>query len=227
MYVPNYVPDPIEVPDNVTEASHRTRLGFVRRVYVLHLASLLGIVVIALIPWPPTPVGPVLVQFGLLLVALSLVRIRTRATRYDLIFSASLLPIFLVFLALLARAAEGAGFPLWGGVVGAAAATAYAMTCGRDFSFVGQFLLALIASSVVLAICALELGYSPASAAALLGFGAVYLFYLVYDSASLLARRRLGEELAAVVDLYRDVLNVFGYVVRVARHWRKHRIWAR
>jgi hypothetical protein len=47
----------------------------------------------------------------------------------------------------------------------------------------------------------------------------------VYDNASLLARRRLGEELGAVVDLYRDVLNVFGWVVRVLAHWRKHRIW--
>jgi FtsH-binding integral membrane protein len=96
-----------------------------------------------------------------------------------------------------------------------------------DFSFVGQFVLSLIASTVILAVAALALGIEPAKAGFLLGANAIYLFYLVYDSASLLARRRLGEEIAAVVDLYRDVFNVFGYLVRVARHWRKHRIWAR
>ncbi len=34
------------------------------------------------------------------------------------------------------------------------------------------------------------------------------------------------QSVAAVTDFYRDVFNVFGYVIRVARHWRKHRIWS-
>ena len=28
-----------------------------------------------------------------------------------------------------------------------------------------------------------------------------------------------------VTDLYRDVLNIFGYIPRVVQHWHKHRIW--
>ena len=58
-----------------------------------------------------------------------------------------------------------------------------------------------------------------------LSWNAIYLTFYVYDLASLLARRRIGEEWAAVVDLYRDVLNVFGWIVRVFAHWRKHKIW--
>jgi hypothetical protein len=49
--------------------------------------------------------------------------------------------------------------------------------------------------------------------------------YFAYDLASLMSRRRRGEEAAAVVDLYRDVFNVFGYVPRVIAHWHRHRIW--
>ena len=53
----------------------------------------------------------------------------------------------------------------------------------------------------------------------------MFVIYWVYDLASLLARRRQGEELAAVVDLYRDVFNFFGYAVRMIKHWQKHKIW--
>jgi FtsH-binding integral membrane protein len=54
----------------------------------------------------------------------------------------------------------------------------------------------------------------------------VYLSYLVYDLAALLTRRRLGEEVGAVLDLYRDVLNMFSYPIRVWKHWRTHKIWS-
>jgi hypothetical protein len=46
----------------------------------------------------------------------------------------------------------------------------------------------------------------------------------VYDLAALMSRRRQHETWAAVADLFRDVLNVFGYSYRVVRHWRRHRI---
>src|SRR5574338_693492 len=47
MYVPNYVPDPIEIPGNVTELPYRVRLGFIKRVAALHVASLMVVVGIA------------------------------------------------------------------------------------------------------------------------------------------------------------------------------------
>ena len=227
MYVPNYIPDPIEVPNNVTEQPYRTRLVFMRRVAVLHLLSLLLIGGISMLNLPQPPLGVVLVEVGVLVLTLSLIRISTRATKMDQILSLSLSPVLVISLAVAVRTMNASGWPIWGVSVGTVASVIYALSCGRDFSFVGQFFLSLVASSVVLAVVATTVGMSPHEAAFLLGANAVYLFYLVYDSASLLARRRLGEEAAAVLDLYRDIFNVFGYLVRVARHWRKHRIWAR
>jgi FtsH-binding integral membrane protein len=227
MYVPNYIPPPIEVPGNVAEAPYRVRLGFVRRVAVLQFLGLLIIGAASRMDLPAVPLEASLAELAVLLLLLCLVRIGTRATRYDLIVSASLLPILLLSISLIVRVLDRSGWPVWGVSVGSGCSVIYAFSCRRDFSFVGQFVLSLIASSVLLAVAAIVLGIEPGEAGFLLGVNAAYLFYLVYDSASLLARRRLGEEVAAVVDLYRDVFNVFGYLVRVARHWRKHRIWAR
>jgi hypothetical protein len=227
MYVPNYIPAPIEVPGNVTEEKYAVRLGFIRRVAIFHLASLAVVAALSLLDLPQLPLASALVELGALLLILSLVRIGTRATKKDLIVSSALLPILLVSLAVIVRTLHAMGWPIWGIAVGVSASVVYALSCGRDFSFVGQYVLSLIVSSVLLAWAAINMGMPPSKAAFLLGANAGYLFYVVYDSASLLARRRVGEEAAAVVDLYRDVFNVFGYFVRVARHWRKHRIWAR
>jgi FtsH-binding integral membrane protein len=227
MYVPNYIPPPIEVPGNVTEQSYSVRLGFVRRVAILHLASLAVIAALSLLELPKVPVEMAIAELGIVLLVLSFIRIGTRATKYDLMVSGSLLPVVLVSLAVIVRTLNQGEWPVWGVAAGAACAVIYAISCGRDFSFVGQYALSLIVSSVGLACAAISMGMPPSKAAFLLGANAGYLFYLVYDSASLLARRRLGEEVAAVVDLYRDIFNVFGYLARVARHWRKHRIWAR
>lgn len=227
MYVPNYVPSPIEVPHNVAEERHWVRLGFIRRVGILHFLSLLIIGGISTLRLPAVALLPGAVALGLLLLLFSIIRISMRATKHDQIFSLSLFPVLIVLLATIVRSLNASEWPVWGIAVGAASAVLYSFCCGRDFSFVGQFFLSLIASTVILAIVATSTAMSSHEAAILLGANAAYLFYLVYDSASLLARRRLGEEAAAVVDLYRDVFNVFGYAVRVARHWRKHRIWAR
>jgi FtsH-binding integral membrane protein len=227
MYVPNYIPPPIEVPNNVTEERYPQRLGFIRRVTVLHLLSLLIVGGLSMLDLPSIKLSASAVEIGSLLVVFSVVRITTRATKMDQIISLCLAPLLLVSLALLARTLNQSGWPVWGVVVGAASSVLYAFLCGRDFSFVGQFCLGLIVSSTALAVVATTFRMSTHQAAFLLGTNAAFLFYVVYDSASLLARRRLGEEAAAVVDLYRDVLNVFGYFVRVARHWRKHKIWAR
>ncbi len=227
MYVPNYIPAPIEVPGNLTQESYRARLGFVRRVAVLHFLSLIMIGGLSTIALPTLPFPVLAVSIGAVLLMLSMVRISMRATRMDQIFSLCLFPILVTLLATAFRTLDRSGWPVWGILVGAACSVLYALCCGRDFSFVGQFLMSVIASCVALAVVAISIGMDTHRAAFLLGANSSYLFYLVYDSASLLARRRLGEEAAAVIDLYRDVFNVFGYLVRVARHWRKHKIWAR
>jgi len=227
VYVPNYIPDPIEVPGNVTEEPYRVRLGFMRRVSLLHFLSLLAIFGVSTLSLPTPPLERVVMGIGATLLVLSLTRIAVRATKWDQVISVVLFPILAMLLAVAARTVDGMGWPVWGILVGAGCAAGYAVSCGRDFSFVGQFFLSLVASSIILAIVATDLGMNTHQAAFFLGVNCLYLFFLVYDSASLLARRRLGEEAAAIVDLYRDVFNLFGYLVRVARHWRQHKIWAR
>ena len=69
-----------------------------------------------------------------------------------------------------------------------------------------------------------EEGMSSQRSTQALLWNAVGLFYLVYDLASLLSRRKSDESWASVVDLYRDVFNFLGYFPRVMIHWNRHRI---
>jgi FtsH-binding integral membrane protein len=226
VYVPNYIPEPLEVPGNVTQEPYPRRLAFLRRVGALHLLSILVIAVIATLPVPDVEISMLGVWLAAALLGLSLLRIAIRGSRNEGLLSSAILPVVLGLAGVLIKQLWDVGIPAWSAGVGVAAAVAYAMLCGRDYSFVGQFMLALIASSVLLAGVIVALGMSREAGAIALGWNAVFLFYYVYDLASLQARRRLGEELGAVVDLYRDVLNVFGYVFRVIHHWHKHRIWS-
>ncbi|MER3496739.1 MAG: hypothetical protein C4321_05655, partial [Chloroflexota bacterium] len=69
------------------------------------------------------------------------------------------------------------------------AAGFYLALCGRDLSFLGMGLSALALSSAAL----LVWGTTPLG----LAINAAVLCYWVYDLASLLSRRRIGEEWAA------------------------------
>jgi FtsH-binding integral membrane protein len=224
MYVPNYVPDPIEIPGNVTEEPYRVRVAFIKRVAVLHFVSLLIVQGIAysapLLPahlswWP----------LAVMILGLAVLRVALRRGPREAGASTLLLLPLLVTVGVALQPTQARGFPLWTVLLGPGFGLIYALLCGRDFSFLGQYLLSLIASST--AIAALWVG-APGTvdgARYALLVNSLYLSYWVYDLASLLARRRTGEELAAVVDLYRDVLNFFGYFARCLGHWRKHRIW--
>jgi len=226
MYVPNYIPEPLEVPGNATEERYSARLAFIRRVEAWHAATVVLIAV--LVQWVVAPPRLIWAAAATLacLIALAIVRIAFRGRPFEARLSAAFLPVLLAVVALLAAALARAGIPVWSVTFGLAAALVYAYACGRDFSFVGQYFLALIASSVGIAAVVLSVGLSKGDAAWALGLNAGFLTYFVYDLASMLSRRRIGEEPAAIVDLYRDVLNVFGYFIRVIRHWRKHRIWS-
>lgn len=225
MYVHNYVPDPVEVPGNVTVEPYAERLAFIRRVTALHAVSVCAIAGVALSPITVLTPSHALAYVFLLLLSLCILRIVFRGTKTEAMVSLTLLPIVVVVFGMASASLLIAGFPVWSACIGLGCGLTYTMLCGRDFSFVGQFSLSLIASSAIVSIGAIVLSLDPMHAAKALAWNAGYLLFYVYDLASLLARRRKGEELAAVVDLYRDVLNVFGWMVRVLAHWRKHRIW--
>ncbi len=226
MYVPNYIPEPLEVPGNVTEQSYFVRLRFVRRVSLLHLGSLALIGLMQFLPWPDVGIPLPLLVLAFALVGLEVARIAMRRLAIEPKIAVAALPLVLVLCAWSARSLTAQHLPTWTLSAGPIAAIIYAAISGRDYSFVGCYLLSLISSTVGIAALSVVLRLSTPEAAWALGGNAAYLTYFVYDLASLQARRRLGEELAAVVDLYRDVFNIFGYVTRVIGHWKKHRIWA-
>ncbi len=225
MHVPNFVPDPIEIPGNVTERSYNVQLSFIRRLEVLFLLSLGGISAFYFGTLPEISLRAATTFVVGSIVLLSGIRLLMRRSEYEAVISISMLPAVLGGIALLCRALERADVPIHAPLVGIGCGAIYTFLCKRDFSFVGQFFLSLIASSILLSLAGLIQRQAPHQVALALAINAVVLGYTVYDRAKLMHRRRAGEELAAVADLYRDPLNVFGYLARCIAHWRRHRIW--
>jgi FtsH-binding integral membrane protein len=224
--VPNYIPDPLEVPGNVTELPYVARLAFIRRVSLLITASLTAIAAVSAAPLPRMGLLASLAILGAVLLALEIWRIATRGRQIEAKVSGLALPLVLVSLALAAKEVNAVGWPVWQVLVGSACILAYTMLCGRDYSFVGNFLLSLIFSSVLIAAICSSLRLDIQHSAFALATNALAMGYVLYDLASLMSRRRFDEHWAAVTDIYRDVFNFFGYLVRVLRHWRKHRLWS-
>lgn len=225
MIVPNYVPDPIEIPGNVADAPYRFRVQFIRRVTLIHLAMCMIVAGAATLPLPAVGLSVTVFLLATVLVLLDVWRIVARSGEREAQVSAWFLPVVLASATWVAAEATRNGYPAWALLPGVAAAGIYAVIAGRDFSFVGSFLLCWIGSSIAIAALVPQLGLSRRDANWALAANTVYLFYFQYDLSSILSRRRQGEEWAAVVDLYRDVFNIFGYLVRCVRHWKKHRIW--
>lgn len=225
MYVPPYVPQQIEIPGNVATERYLVRLGFIKRVVALHTVSVAIVLGLSYLPRKLD----LFQSAGLTLIALlslSMVRGLVKGKRYEQLVSALIAPVLFVGLGQLIAIGPERNWPQW--VIGIAplGIVVYVLACGRDLSFMGMFVLC-----AVFVLCGLALaeiaGYIDGRVfleAATLGIA--YVFYFVYDLAALLTRRRLGEEVGAILDLYRDVLNFSTYTVRVIRHWRKHRIWS-
>ena len=228
MYVPNFVPEPLEVPQNVTAAPYRQRIRFIRGTLNWHAASV-GLAVITGWFYRSVPDGnriPVLAVLSVLVALLLLLdgwRIRTRGSSLEARWSRFALPFITVLVGMLF--ADLPQFPGWALAVGCLSVTLYANCSGRDFSFPAAFLAGFFGSAAVIAFLDIRYGVPARTTAIALGTNFLFLFYLVYDLASLQARRHTNEKVAAAVDLYRDVFNIFGYVPRVISHWRKHRIW--
>ncbi len=226
MYVPPYVPQPIVIADNVAQAAYLVRLGFVRRVVFLHSVTAGLVTGMALLPLPSLPPVQAAGLVLMLLVGLSLIRGLAKGRLADVRLSTFVLPVLLLALALWLRALFDQGWPIWSMGLGLACAVVYVGLCGRDLSFVGMFILALVMSSVAISGFAWRIRLGGLEFANALILNGAFLFYYVYDLAALLTRRRLGEEAGAVADLYRDVLNGITYPIRVWHHWREHRIWS-
>jgi len=223
VYVPNFVPEPLEVPQNVTRAPHRQRVRFLRATVGWYALSTL-VAAFAGYLWQPFQDWkmPLLALVGALLL-LDAWRIRARGTTREAGVSQwALFPLAILTAFVFQSQTFFSGWPL---VVGAVTLTIYTYSAGRDFSFPAAFLSSVFASSTIIGLIDLQQHVNHLVTAREIAVTTGFLFYLVYDLASLQARRHTNEPMAAAVDLYRDVFNIFGYVPRVIAHWRKHRIW--
>lgn len=211
------------MPNNVAEAKHRVRVRFVRRVVAGHFASALMVLGAALVTVPGLP--PSLAALGMFggLVALSAQRRTINTGVKDNILSVALLLPTLFCLGQVIRFLQDGGWPVLSLAPVVLGIALYALFCGNDFSYIGQFVLTgLFTVGCVAAFEMIGL-YTPMQSWAGLVMASIYLLFLVYDLSMLVKRRRLGEEIAAVADLYRDLVNFITYPGRVYWHWRKFR----
>jgi hypothetical protein len=224
MFVPNYVPEPEQIPGSVTKEPYALRLTYIRHVLSRYLGSVAIVVGIGMLLPKNLPSMQSTAAMLICLLLVSGIRSILRGTDLEPRLTAYSLPIVLLAFAAATRSWTANGFPAWSILAGIACFGIYAAFCGRDFSFVGGFTLALIVSSVIIAFVMVEEGMPTSRSSQALLWNAVGLFYLVYDLAALLSRRKKTETWAAVVDLYRDVFNFLGYFPRVLIHWNRHRI---
>ncbi len=224
--MPSYIPEPNEISDSISEKGYADRLSFIRKTLGWHFATLLAVLGLLYGPLPHIPTaqaGGILLG---VLALLSVVRTMWRGRPVEVALAGWLLPLPIGALALFIQSLPDARLVAVSLLVPGLFAMLYGALCGRDFSFVGQYLLSLIASAVMLAGFATALRLTRGEAWLSLGVSTLYLTYFVYDFAALMFRRRKGEELAATLDFFRDPLNFFGYTLRVIRHWKKHKIWS-
>lgn len=226
MNVPPYIPPQIEIPGNVAQERYAVRVAFVKRVTVLHAATVGLILALSLLPLPEISFRWGLAGTAFSLLGLSFVRGVAKRWRHEQLLSSFFVPIMILSLAVLVRSATmDAGWPLWAIGLPALGNLVYVALCGRDLSFMGMFVLVSAGLSAFVVLTAwLEPGEQPYT---LLWLAMVaYTGFYTYDLAALQTRRRLGQEVGAVLDLYRDTLNFITYPVRVIHHWRAHRIWS-
>lgn len=224
MNIQPYFPEPDVVPGNVAAERYGARLSFVRRVIVGHFLTVVVIGVVAL--QTSSDFNPELALWIALacLLLLTIARRLAPHSKWDALASAVLMFPLLASLGVLVRSGIEYGLPLWSIGIAAVGAFLYGFSCGRDFSFLGQFVLASLGTIVAVVGLAI-LGYLGTNMAlAACTIAVAYLAYFVYDLAALLTRRRLGETIGAVADLYRDLLNFTTYSFRVVQHLRKFRI---
>lgn len=221
MQIQPYFPEPITVRGNVAAARYMVTLGFVRRTMLGHFFTVLAVALTAAFVPATLDASAYATAFVGGLLALTMLRRFLDGGPIDNAASLILLVPTLWALSGLMRTAMDAGHPVW--IVGAsyAVATVYGAVCGRDFSFVGQFMVTLFATVGILATLGLSQTTSWGEALFWSAAGLGYVLFYVYDLAALLSRRRLGEEAAAVADLYRDLLNFTTYSVRIVLHWRR------
>jgi hypothetical protein len=224
MYIPPYFPEPETIPGCVANADYDTRLAFVRRVVYLHLLAVAPMFGLAWLPGFQPHVGTSALLVLAVLLALTLTRRLGPGGRADRVSCVLLYPVLAWGVGgMLTVLSQTMPVTFLCMLTALLSSGLYTATCGRDFSFLGQFFFSLVAPTAVALVQVIVLReYHAGVAAWTLAF--VLMFFVVYDLAALLQRRRDGEQWPAVIDLFRDSLNFITYGFRVIAHVRKFRI---
>lgn len=226
MFVPPFFPPPIEVKDNVADLLPRPRLGFVRRVLFGLNVTLILIGGLTALWGPWIPLMESTVGLLALIAFLSLFRLATKRKSIEPVVSGIVWLPFAVFLAS-AVSHTPVRDMLWPMLLAPAISYLYAVLSGRDTSFIAMFLFAFLVSMAIILTGHFMGLWHFAHIGWEMALLTVWPFYVVYDLSMILRRRKLGQELGAVVDLYRDPLNLITYGQRVIEHWNRHRLWAK
>lgn len=216
-----YFPEPIVVSKNVATERYIVRLSFVRAVLAGHSLSVVAIAAIAILYEPTLAITTQWILLFACLLALTFVRRFLNGRSLDGVLSFFLLLPTLFSLGCLASTLTESGAPVWILGLGYLICSVYGALCGRDYSFVGQFVITTIVLSTILVVTVLFRVVYWEDALFWEFITLSYIFFFIYDLAALLSRRRLGEEPAAVADLYRDLLNFSTYSVRIFLHWKR------
>ncbi|MBL8061282.1 MAG: hypothetical protein JNK63_11290 [Chthonomonas sp.] len=221
VFIPPYFPEPIVVPDNVADRDYDERWKFIRFVSGLFFcAGVCSILIAVFEPISMSLRDSALIFIGCLTLH-QLFRALVGGKASERWLQALLLPLTMLSTGTLARNLHDAGWPVVALGVALVGAALYTGVAGRDFSFVGQYVLAGL--STILGCIALA-AWFPAlmpNVWAGMALGLAGLAYLVYDFAMILKRRRNDEKLSALADLHADLLNGVTYPIRVISHWRK------
>lgn len=217
---PPYFPEPETVSDNVAEKPYDLRLKFIKTVSIWFMVAG-GVSNLSVLLWPQGLNWRL--SGSLLLVALlslNMVRRLASGKGIERIFSWLLILPIIALCGTFFNAIYHFGFPSWALAIVPIGTGLYALISGRDFSFTGQWLLATIFMVFVAIVAQYALNYNLPSLAWGIVLGSIVQFYVSYDSAMILKRRRLSDWNCAVTDLFADSLNFTTYSIRVALHWK-------
>lgn len=219
---PPLFPEPIQVGQSVSQASYDARITFVKRTLYPFLLTLLASAILGKVVPPFLDLQSNLAAALTTLVTITLTRRFFVRGPLETAASATGLILCLALTTNLFCLADEAGLPVVLFTAQLLIMLVYTLLCGRDFSFVG---FAAIPTLTTLAISGLTAVFGlthPGHVIPGLALHALFGLYISYDLAMIMKRRRPQEQISAVADFYRDLLNIFTYPFRVFQHWQKY-----
>lgn len=216
----NPFPEPYTVPNCVDDQPYPDKIRFIKRTLVGHLATIFAIALCAQVFTIPLTDPQLLTILGLILVAMTAVRLIIKTGPLEQMLSLISLAATIPLLGQLAKDIHNAGYPIITLLIAATLTGLYTLLAGRDFNFSGMVTVCSIAIIPIIFILRNQDVQAVSSIPFAWLISTIYLVYVAYNLSMILKRRRMNEIPTAIADFYRDSLNFLTYPVRVYFHWR-------